>query len=84
MLRVDVTLGYTDREMQMSEQRFIDIETKLAHQDHALIELNAAVTKQQEIIMKLEQLCASMSQRIASLNESDSTGHSVDERPPHY
>lgn len=68
----------------MSEQRFIDIETKLAHQDHTLIELNAAITNQQEIIMTLERLCASMAERIASLSESNAGGSIADERPPHY
>ena len=42
----------------MSEDRFVDIETKLAHQEHLLLELNEVITKQQEKIMKLESLCA--------------------------
>lgn len=68
----------------MSERRFEDIETKLAHQDQALFELNAVITKQQESIMKLERLCASMSARIASLDEALPDGPAGNERPPHY
>jgi SlyX protein len=44
----------------MTEQRFVDLETKLAHQEHLLLELNDIITKQQENIMRLEKLCDSM------------------------
>lgn len=40
----------------MTEQRFVDIETKLAHQEHLVLELNDVITKQQEKIMRLEAL----------------------------
>ena len=41
----------------MSEERFIDLETRLAHQDQLLHELDEVVTAQQARIMQLEQLC---------------------------
>jgi SlyX protein len=44
----------------MTDQRFVDIETKLAHQEHLLLELNDVITKQQEKIMRLEGLCDSI------------------------
>ena len=68
----------------MTEERLINIETKLAHQDQALLELNAAVTNQQASIMQLEKLCESMAARIASLHEALPGGVRGDERPPHY
>lgn len=66
------------------EDRLIDIESRLAYQDQALIELNDVITKQQQTIMKLERLCASISARMASLAESLPPAGSGDETPPHY
>ncbi len=68
----------------MNDDRLIEIETRLAHQDQMLIELNDALAKQQESIMTLEQLCASMAGRLRSMGESQSSAPSEDERPPHY
>ncbi|MGI9225452.1 MAG: SlyX family protein [Woeseiaceae bacterium] len=68
----------------MTEQRLVDIETKLAHQEHLLLELNDVITKQQEKIMRLEGLCDSIIERVRSLAEAAPTGPNVDEVPPHY
>ncbi len=68
----------------MNEDRIIDIETKLAHQEQMLIELNDALTNQQDSIMALERLCASITERLRSMGEGDSTSPPDDERPPHY
>ena len=68
----------------MSEDRLIDIETKLAHQEQTLIELNDALAKQQESIMTLEQLCASMAERVRSMGDAEGSAPPGDERPPHY
>ncbi len=68
----------------MSEERFIDMETRLAQQDQLLFELNDAITKQQEKIMRLEELCASIVERIRSLRDASPNGAQTDERPPHY
>jgi SlyX protein len=68
----------------MTEQRFVDLETKLAHQEHLLLELNEIITKQQENIMRLERLCDSIIQRIRSLSEGAPTDANADEKPPHY
>lgn len=68
----------------MTEQRFVDLETKLAHQEHLLLELNDVITKQQENIMRLEKLCDSIIERVRSLGEAPSTDANVDEKPPHY
>lgn len=64
----------------MDEDRAIEIETKLAHQEHLLAELNAALTDQQAQIGKLEHLCRSLVDRVKTLSASGS----ADERPPHY
>lgn len=74
----------SNRGSHMSEERFIDIETRLAHQDQALIELNAALSNQQQTLMTLERLCASMSERLTTLGEALPDAPAGDERPPHY
>ena len=66
----------------MTDQRFVDIETKLAHQEHLVLELNEVITKQQEKIMRLEALCESIIERIRSLGEVALPD--TDEVPPHY
>lgn len=68
----------------MTEQRFVDIETKLAHHEHLILELNDVITKQQEKIMRLESLCDSIVERVRSLAEVAPSDSSVDEVPPHY
>lgn len=68
----------------MTEERLVDIETKLAHQEHLLLELNDVITKQQETIMRLESLCDSMVERLRSLAEMAPGDSNVDEVPPHY
>ena len=57
----------------MGEQRFIEIETQLAHQEDLLNELNAVVTDQQGQISRLEELCRSLISRLRSLGEGEST-----------
>lgn len=68
----------------MSEARFENIESKLAHQEALLLDLNDALAKQQETIMKLEELCELLRVRVRSLSESLPADGESDERPPHY
>ncbi len=68
----------------MSEDRLIDIETKLAHQDQLMLELNEVVTEQQAKIMQLEQLCNSLVERVRAMGEESPGDASQDDRPPHY
>jgi SlyX protein len=68
----------------MSEERFIDLETRLAYQDQLLSELNDVVTAQQAKIMQLEELCKALVQRVRSAAEGIPENDPADERPPHY
>jgi SlyX protein len=68
----------------MSEERFIDLESRLAHQDQLLNELNDVVTSQQAKIMQLEELCKSLTARMRSMADAAPAGDAGDERPPHY
>lgn len=67
----------------MSEERFVDIEVKLAHQEQVVSELNEVVTQQQAKLMQLEELCTSLIQRVRSIGDGDANPEQ-DERPPHY
>lgn len=68
----------------MDEERVIDIETKLAHQERLLSELDDVLTDQQARISRLEVLCQSLIDRIKSLAETAGAERPPDERPPHY
>jgi SlyX protein len=68
----------------MSDDRLIDIESKLAHQDQLLLELNAVLTEQQARIMHLEQLSQSIIDRVRAIGDATPEDGPVDERPPHY
>lgn len=67
----------------MNEERFVDIEVKLAHQEQLLIDLDKVVTDQQAKIMQLEELCNELIERVRSAGEGG-TEAPHDERPPHY
>ena len=62
----------------------IDIESKLAHQENLLAELNSALTSQQEQIMRLETLCETLIEQIRSMSDGASSADTTEERPPHY
>jgi len=68
----------------MDESKLIEIETKFAHQDQLLIELNDIVTDQQAQLGRLEELCNLLVERIRSLGDDRSDEPSQDKRPPHY
>ena len=68
----------------MSEERFIELESRLAHQDQMLHELNDVVTDQQAKLMQLEELCRALTDRVRSMGEGLAAGDPADERPPHY
>ncbi len=66
-----------------TEQRLIEIESKIAYQEDLIHTLNDAVYKQQEKITQLEQQDRKLMERIKSLGESSDNGHD-DQPPPHY
>ena len=67
----------------MSEERLVDIEIKLAHQEQLLNDLDKVVTDQQAKIMQLEELCSHLIERMRTLG-SGSTDAPHDDKPPHY
>jgi SlyX protein len=67
----------------MSEERLVDIEVKLAHQDQLLNDLDKIVTDQQAKIMQLEELVTTLIDRVRAVGEGASDVQQ-DETPPHY
>jgi len=68
----------------MSEERFVELESRLAHQDQLLTELNDVVTAQQARIMQLDELCRSLIERVRSVGDAVLEGSPDSEKPPHY
>ena len=68
----------------MSDDRLIEIESKLVHQEQLLFELNEVVTEQQAKIMQLEQLSTSLIERMRAIGDASPEDGPADERPPHY
>ena len=69
---------------RVDDEKLIDIETKLAHQEHQLAELDDALSNQQAQIGNLEHLCQTLVERIRALSETGVGGNADDEKPPHY
>ena len=68
----------------MSEERFIDLETRLAHQDQLMHELNDVVTAQQAKLMQLEELCRGLIDRVKAVGDGGPEGDPADEISRHY
>ncbi len=68
----------------MDETKMVEIETKLAHQDQLLIELNQVMIDQQTQLMRLEELFTAMVERVRSLGDNSPDAAPQDETPPHY
>ena len=66
-----------------TEERFIDIEIKLAHQEDLVEALNQRVYEQQQQIDKLQLLCTTLAQRLREQPQGGGAGM-PHERPPHY
>lgn len=68
----------------MDEDRLIEIESKLAHQDHLLSQLNAALTDQQAQLTQVIELCQTLIERLRGGSDGGASDDAADERPPHY
>jgi len=68
----------------VSEERIIEIETKLAHQEYTIAELNDALASQQSQISELELIMTALRERIRVLSEMAPASGNADEIPPHY
>ena len=68
----------------MSEDRLVDIETKLAYQEDLIEALNKVVSEQQRKIDELETVCRKMVDRLVDLSEAFESAQIEDAPPPHY
>ncbi len=65
-----------------TEDRFVDIEIKLAHQEDLVESLNRMVYQQSRRIDQLEAMVSELVEHIR--NNAQSGPNPVNERPPHY
>jgi SlyX protein len=64
------------------DDRFIDIEIKLAHQENLVESLNQTIYEQGRRIDQLEAMVAKLATHVRTLR--DAGQGPVNERPPHY
>jgi SlyX protein len=64
------------------EDRFVDIEIKLAHQEDLVETLNQTIYQQARRIDQLEAMVAKLAEHVRNLRESAQSP--LNERPPHY
>jgi len=68
----------------LKEDLLIDLQSRLAHQELALEDLDAALRDQQAQLTKLARQLDAALTRLQALTESMPAAESGDERPPHY
>ena len=67
----------------MSDERFVEIETKLAHQEALLEELHQVLYKQQATIDQLSGALKALVEKNENLNDSKAIAPG-NQKPPHY
>ena len=65
------------------EDRFVDIEIKLAHMEDLVDSLNTTVYQQARRIDQLEDIVQQLAEHLRTLRETGQQ-NPVNERPPHY
>lgn len=70
----------------VTEERFVDIESRIAHQEHLIEQLNQALIEQQMRVTGLEKTCRSLAERLRQIADEPQASGSrpEDDRPPHY
>lgn len=68
----------------MSEERLIEIETRLVYQERMLRELSDVVWEQQKRLDRLEELVKFLGARLDELAQTLSASATKNEKPPHY
>ncbi len=66
------------------EERFVDLETRLAFQEEAIDTLNRTLAAQQQVMAALGDQVAELSRTLRQLAGSPVAAGSADEPPPHY
>jgi SlyX protein len=68
----------------MNEERIIELEIRMAYQDDLIQALNQEVINQQKQIVRLEETCKLLNEKIKSLQNVRHDQVEVNEKPPHY
>ena len=69
----------------MSEERLVEIETKIAFQEQTIKDLNDVLCEQQQEIERLGSICDALVKRVKELSEfTPGMGAPANEKPPHY
>ncbi|MCG8471906.1 MAG: SlyX family protein [Desulfobacterales bacterium] len=66
------------------EDRIIDLETKLAYQEHTIDELNSVIIEQQNEIDRLKQAVEYLLDKVEQLVDTHMEKAPANEKPPHY
>ncbi len=66
------------------EERFGDLESRIAHQDSVIEDLNDTITKQWDEIDKLNRQVARLNDRLVALEGDVQSVLPKDRPPPHY
>jgi SlyX protein len=67
-----------------NEERLVEIEIKLTHQEDAVEELNQVVCQQQKKIDHLEAICEALIRHVKELSDGAAEQRTTNETPPHY
>lgn len=68
----------------MSDDRLMDIETKLAFQEHTIEEVNGVVIAQQKEIDQLKKAVEYLLDKMELLVDTHMERAPADDKPPHY
>ena len=69
----------------MSEERLVEIETKIAFQEPTIKDLNDVLYEQQQEIERLGSICDALVKRVKELSEFTlGIDAAANEKPPHY
>jgi len=69
----------------MNEERFVEIETKVAFQEQSIKDLNDVLYEQQQEIDRLSSMCDMLMNQYKDLSELTSGMDApANEKPPHY
>ncbi len=87
LIKLQVSLVYLGGTMAnlVSEERIIELETKIAYQEDLLESLNATIAAQQQQLDQLEKVCRALIERWEQMNDTLKSHSSEQyEIPPHY
>lgn len=68
----------------MSEERIIELETKIAYQEDLLQDLNKLVATQQCQLDNLTTICNMLRDQLKEVMQSIPGEENIDAKPPHY